>query len=74
MWFRDSCREQALRWQVHGTARNLDDGRVEVILEGDPTGVAEVERWCHSGPARAIVTEVLASTERPEGLVGFRIR
>jgi acylphosphatase len=74
VWFRDSCREQALRWGVNGSARNLEDGRVEVVLEGDAVGVAEVERWCHAGPARAIVTDVLAVTEPPEGLAGFRIR
>lgn len=74
VWFRDSCREQATRWRVNGSARNMEDGRVEVVLEGDAVGVAEVERWCHAGPARAIVTDVLAFTEPPEGLTTFRIR
>jgi acylphosphatase len=74
VWFRDSCRQQALRWHVHGWARNMEDGRVEVVLEGDAVGVAEVERWCHAGPSRAIVTDVLAFTEPPEGLTTFRIR
>jgi len=74
VWFRDSCQQQAQRWRVNGSARNLDDGRVEVVLEGAAAGVAEVERWCHAGPARAIVTDVVAVTETPEGLTGFRIR
>jgi acylphosphatase len=65
---------EALEHGVQGWARNLDDGRVEVVLEGEPDAVAAVERWCHAGPARAVVTEVLASTEPPEGLTGFRIR
>jgi acylphosphatase len=74
VWFRDSCQQQALRWRVSGWARNMDEGRVEVVLEGDAVAVAEVERWCHGGPARAIVTDVLAFTEQPDGLVDFRIR
>jgi acylphosphatase len=74
VWFRDSCQQQARRWGVNGSARNMDDGSVEVVLEGDPVGVAEVERWCHVGPARAIVTDVVAFTETPEGLTSFRIR
>jgi acylphosphatase len=74
VWFRDSCQQQALRWRVNGWARNMDDGRVEVVLEGDAGGVAEIERWCHAGPARAVVTDVLAFTEQPEGLTAFRVR
>jgi acylphosphatase len=65
---------EALARGVQGWARNLDDGRVEVVLEGETAAVADVERWCHAGPARAVVTEVLAFTEPPEGLTGFRVR
>lgn len=74
VWFRDSCMREALARGVQGWARNLDDGRVEVVLEGEPDAVADVERWCHAGPPRAVVTQVQAFTEPPEGLSGFRTR
>ena len=74
VWFRDSCRTEAQRLRVNGWARNLEDGRVEVVIEGDDVAVADLERWCHQGPPRAVVTEVLAFTEPVVGLTGFRAR
>jgi len=74
VWFRDSCKQQADRLGVTGWARNLEDGRVEVVAEGPPERVDALERWCHSGPARAIVTDVIAFTETPESPFGFRVR
>lgn len=74
VWFRDSCRIEAHRLRVNGWARNLEDGRVEVVIEGDEVAVDALERWCHQGPARAVVTEVLAFTEPVEGLTSFRAR
>jgi acylphosphatase len=74
VWFRDSCRTEARRLRVNGWARNLEDGRVEVVMEGDDAAVAALERWCHHGPPRAVVTEVLAFTEPVERLTSFRTR
>jgi acylphosphatase len=74
VWFRDSCRQEAQRLRVNGWVRNLDDGRVEVVIEGDPVAVGELERWCHEGPPRAVVAGVVALTEPVEGLTGFRSR
>lgn len=71
VWFRASCREQATAAGVSGWARNLGDGRVEVVLEGAPDSVARVEAWCHRGPDHAVVTGVDATEETPEGLVTF---
>lgn len=74
VWFRDSCRQEAERLRVSGWARNLDDGRVEVVIEGDDLSVTDLERWCHHGPPRALVTDVEAVTEPVEGLRGFHAR
>ena len=41
-----------------GWARNLADGRVEVLLQGPAAAVAGVEAWCHTGPRHAVVTRV----------------
>jgi acylphosphatase len=58
---------------VAGSAANLPDGSVEVILEGEPSSVEEVLEWCRSGPSYADVTSVEVSEEEPQGLDGFRI-
>jgi acylphosphatase len=74
VWFRDSCREEARRHGVAGWVRNLRDGRVEAVFEGDPDAVNTLCNWCQVGPPRAQVTGVDIVDEEPEGLTGFSIR
>lgn len=71
VFFRDSTREKAEAEGVAGRARNLDDGAVEVILEGPAQAVEEVVWFCRQGPGRAQVTDVEVSEEEPEGLTSF---
>jgi acylphosphatase len=74
VWFRESCREVADRLHVAGSVRNRADGSVEVIAEGPPQEVQALVAWCRQGPRAAEVTDVEVTEERPEGLVGFRVR
>jgi acylphosphatase len=74
VWFRESCREVADRLGVAGSVRNCADGSVEVIAEGPPQEVQALVAWCRQGPRAAEVTGVEVTEERPEGLVGFRVR
>jgi acylphosphatase len=73
VWFRDSCRAEAEAQGVAGWARNLVDGRVEVVLEGDEEAVSLVEAWCHRGPRRAEVVSVEGFDEDASGERGFVI-
>ena len=74
VWFRESCRDRALAAGVSGWVRNLDDGRVEVVLEGPAAAVDEVAAWCRQGPRRARVDRVEGVDEAPIGEQGFRVR
>jgi acylphosphatase len=74
VFFRQACRREAERLGVSGSARNLDDGRVEVVVEGDEGDVAELVGWCRVGPPRALVTAVDVRAEPVEGLQGFVTR
>lgn len=58
VWFRASTREQAQRLGLHGYARNLDDGRVEVLAVGDPDAIDTLAHWLAQGPPDARVDEV----------------
>lgn len=69
VWFRASTRDEALRLGVRGYARNLDDGRVEVLAVGDPGAVAALEQWLHHGPPLARVDR-LERGEAGEGEAG----
>ena len=54
--------------------RNLDDGRVEAVFEGERPAVEEMIEWCHTGSQRARVERVETESEEPVGLEGFEIR
>jgi len=74
VWFRDACRHQARAAGVGGGARNLVDGRVEVVLEGPPEAVDRVVEWCRRGPPRADVAGVAVTEETPVGERAFHVR
>ena len=58
-----------------GWAKNLIDGKVEVVFEGESGAVEAAINQCHEGPRSAIVSGITTDlSEKPEGLVGFRIR
>ncbi len=57
--FRAGTREQALALGLRGVARNLADGRVEVIACGDRQAIDVLERWLQRGPPAAQVERVL---------------
>jgi len=74
VFFRDSTRRTAQAEHVAGWVRNLPDGRVEAVFEGDSEAVARVVRWARVGPPHAVVTSLDEFAEPPEGLLGFELR
>ncbi len=71
VFYRDSCRREAERLGISGSARNLADGRVEVIAEGDDEALRQLVEWCRSGPSHADVDSVDVSDAKPRGATGF---
>jgi acylphosphatase len=74
VFFRDSSRREATGRGLAGLARNLPDGRVEVVLEGPPDQVAAVLAWLRQGPAYARVDTVEVTDEPVTGQRGFEVR
>jgi acylphosphatase len=74
VWFRESCREQAVALGVGGWVRNRSDGRVEAVFEGPGAAVDRLVAWCAEGPARARVDSVEEHREAPTGEPGFQVR
>ena len=58
VFFRASTREEALRIGVGGWVRNLSDGTVQALFEGEKKKVEEIIGWCHRGPSGAQVSKV----------------
>ena len=63
MFFRYSAARQARRLGVTGWVRNLPDGRVETVIEGDEEAVRELVGWCGQGPPHATVEAIEVSWE-----------
>jgi acylphosphatase len=74
VFFRDTCRRIAGQQGVAGWVRNLPDGRVEAVFEGDADRVERLVTWAHRGPSRARVTAVAVQDEPVQGLTAFEIR
>ena len=59
---------------LHGYVRNLPDGRVEAVVEGDEQSVERVERALRQGPPSARVESFAAEAIVPTGrATGFMI-
>lgn len=60
VFFRAGTQAEARRLNLTGWARNLADGRVEVVACGNRQAVAELADWLQHGPPRAEVDAVEA--------------
>jgi len=58
VFFRYSARQRAEELGLTGYARNLYDGRVEIIAQGEETGLKSLLAWAYRGPSGASVDEV----------------
>ncbi len=74
VFFRASTRDEARARGLTGWARNLPDGRVEALFEGDKQTVADMLKWCYKGPPYAYVDHVEVEWQAHQGdLTDFRI-
>lgn len=75
VFFRASMRDKARDLGVAGWVRNLRDGRVEFVAEGDTEAVQQLVEWARVGPPHASVTDVELDEEPPtDSERYFRIR
>jgi acylphosphatase len=73
--FRWFVQDHAAAEGVHGWVRNLPDGRVEALVEGDDEAVLRVERALRRGPSGADVEQVVVEAAVPSGrATGFSIK
>jgi acylphosphatase len=74
VFYRSSCRTEALRRGVAGWVTNRSDGAVEAVFEGDEAAVDAMIEWARLGPADAEVDRITVTDEPPEGRAGFSVR
>jgi acylphosphatase len=74
VFFRAATRDEARARGLNGWARNLPDGRVEALFEGEKRVVDNMLAWCRQGPPHAYVSRVEVAWEPYGGdLMDFRI-
>jgi len=64
VFFRQALKVMAKKNDVTGWVKNLKDGRVEAVLEGDLEKVSRLVEWSHGGPANARVEDVEIINEK----------
>ncbi len=67
VFFRAYTQKEAYKLGLKGWVRNLPDGRVEAVFEGEDSAVEEIIKWCHKGSPGAIVTKVEVIEEPYKG-------
>ena len=65
--FRWFVQDTALRAGLTGWVRNLPDGRVEALVEGESDTVAELQATLREGPRHARVDRLIVADEEATG-------
>lgn len=75
VFYRQSTMEMAQELGLGGWVRNLPDGSVEALFEGEAGRVEQAVAWCRQGPPRASVSGVAVEwLDGPVECAGFTIR
>ena len=74
VFFRQSTVDEAIRLGLRGYARNLPDGRVEVVASGESVALDQFLGWLHQGPPEAEVTQIEQGTVDVSLPDGFEVR
>ena len=73
VFFRAFVKENAERYNVKGFTRNLDDGRVEVFLEGNSEDVNKMIELCKKGPKHSKIRKVEMKSEKFQDFKVFKV-
>ncbi|MDQ2983013.1 MAG: acylphosphatase [Actinomycetota bacterium] len=74
VFFRAELRDRAASLGLAGWVRNMPDGTVEAVVEGEPERVESLVRWSERGPSGASVEGVDVDWQEPVGETGFSVR
>jgi len=67
VFFRDFACENAIRLGLTGWVRNISEGDVEMVVEGEKEKILQLVEKLYHGPPAAQVKEVTVNWQAPEG-------
>lgn len=73
VFFRGFIKENAERHNIKGFVRNLEDGRIEIFLEGDSDSVNKMIELCKKGPKHSQIKRVEVKPEKFQDFKTFKI-
>ena len=73
IYFRSFIKENAEKYNVKGFVRNLEDGRVELFLEGNTNDVNKMIELCRTGPKHSDIKNVEVKDEKFQDFKTFKI-
>lgn len=74
VFFRDFTRKKAQSLGLLGTVRNLRDGSVEIMAQGDPATLKTMEKWCWQGsPMSQVIVVDVKELEDAQSYPDFRV-
>jgi len=73
IFFRQFIKENADRQNLRGFVRNLEDGRVEVFIEGDQENVDKMIELCRAGPKHSQIRDVEVKEEKLQDFKEFKV-
>ncbi len=73
VFYRAFIKENAERYNVKGFVRNLEDGRVEIFLEGNANDVNKMMEIAGKGPRHSQIRNVSIKPEKFQDLKSFKI-
>ena len=73
VFFRKFIEDKANELELKGFARNLSDGRVEVVVEGRDENTNQMVKLCKQGPPNSDIKNVGSEEIKHQGFGGFKI-
>ncbi len=71
--FNSYIKENVERNNLRGFLRNLEDGRIEIFLEGDHRDIEKMIEICKKGTKESKIQNVEEKQEKFQGLKEFKI-
>jgi acylphosphatase len=73
VFFRKFLEEKAKELGIRGYCRNLEDGRVEIVIEGIDENVSQMLEICKKGNQHTDIKDIQIQELTHQGFDGFKI-
>ncbi len=73
MFYKQFIKENAEKFSVNGFVRKLDDGRIEMFIEGDHVAVGNMVQVVKQGPKHSTMRNIEEKEEKFQDLKGFKV-